>query len=987
MKKLKIFSLGLLCLVPVFSVYAANLKISPNSSVRAAGEVEANYTTTHLFIDETASESVPITVFFDPGTTGVESAEIFTNLNRRDKANGDADGDGIEDGIVFPNGNNIPAGNDNHYFKVYTMSLTTGGYIVTINANKTGAYRLTARYRLNGDAPGTYRWYSDTDGGGKRDHCLVVSPKDARDINLYEVNVFNVEASGDTFATRSTLEDLHNGTGAAHNANNNRWDLDYLKNLGCNWLWFQPIHPNGVDGREIDPGTSNPYDPGSPYAVKNFFQINALMSINYNGGNSPAQNRAASMIAFQNFVSAADAKGVGVMLDAPFNHTAFDIELAAKGVALFSPASNPTDEIRNKEARFFSLNGDYGKRASSAANIAPGPDRFDFGKWNDVKDVYFGRYDALVEKDEEPERSSYKSEGDWFDSSIATGSFDSITQGVWKYFAEYALYWLDKTGVPNGTDQATQTVTGIDGLRADFGQGLPPRCWEYIVNRTRTRKWNFVFMAESLDGGEVTYRSARHFDVLNENIVFPLKSATNKYSYRDIFESRRNAYGQGLVLMNTSSHDEESYDDPWQAVVRTAVTATNDGLAMVFPGQELGISKTFGYSQYETNFGKQIAHFKRWNSMMPIWNDSNYGNDQLYPVLSGMLTARLASPALKSSNRWFLDGDGNNDQIHAVGKYETPNASPATSDVMIAFANLDRDNNQSDNFKIPAALASLMGLQDSRTYNVKNRAAYTAQQSNRRDLWLWGAGITGANLKSTGFFVNLYKVPTNNDDWSTVPYEAQYLKVYDVTAPTATPGQPDMPHVFAYAVGTDVVFDWADVPADAGGVVPSYEVTVTVNGAVTGTFITTDSTYTASGAIGDQVSITVKAVNPNMPANQGPASVASNTVKLLDATSDEDQDGQNNAAENEAGTNPFDKTSVFKVIDATPNGTDTQVTFTSVVGRYYHLESSLDLGVTDPWLIVQGNIQAVSTNTSITHNGGNTDPKRFYRVRVTESIL
>ena len=36
---------------------------------------------------------------------------------------------------------------------------------------------------------------------------------------------------------------------------------------------------------------------------------------------------------------------------------------------------------------------------------------------------------------------------------------------------------------------------GIDGLRCDFGQGLPPQLWEYIINRTRSFKWNFMFMA------------------------------------------------------------------------------------------------------------------------------------------------------------------------------------------------------------------------------------------------------------------------------------------------------------------------------------------------------------------------------------------------------------------------------------------------------------------------------------------------------------
>ena len=104
---------------------------------------------------------------------------------------------------------------------------------------------------------------------------------------------------------------------APHNADN-RWNLDYVKNLGCNWLWFQPIHPIGVEGQT--------YYPGSPYAVKNFFEINPLMSV----GNS----RESAMAAFQGFVSAADIKGVKVMLDAPFNHTAPDAEISTVGVPL-----------------------------------------------------------------------------------------------------------------------------------------------------------------------------------------------------------------------------------------------------------------------------------------------------------------------------------------------------------------------------------------------------------------------------------------------------------------------------------------------------------------------------------------------------------------------------------------------------------------------------------------------------------------------------
>ena len=53
---------------------ASTLRVSTGSAQRAANEVEADYTTSHVLISETAHETVPITIFFDPQLTGVESA-------------------------------------------------------------------------------------------------------------------------------------------------------------------------------------------------------------------------------------------------------------------------------------------------------------------------------------------------------------------------------------------------------------------------------------------------------------------------------------------------------------------------------------------------------------------------------------------------------------------------------------------------------------------------------------------------------------------------------------------------------------------------------------------------------------------------------------------------------------------------------------------------------------------------------------------------
>ncbi len=989
----------------------------------------AEYTTSHVYIDEIVGDTRDITFTFDPpGSGAVDRAEIFTNLNRRDLARTDKNNDGIADGIVPIDGGSITSSAADadpitgHYYTAFAMNFNagTGTYELTIPAAKTGAYRATARYRTS--PGGAWIWY------GLRDHCIVVSPVAARDIALYEINVFNIEADGDSFADRSTLEDLHNAPGAPHSSNN-RWDLDYLTDLGCNWLWFQPIHPTGIDGREPSGGYGSatpPYDPGSPYSVKNFFAVNELMSANYSGSNTLAQNRATAMTAWGEFVAAADAKGVGIMLDAPYNHTAFDVELAEQGVDLFEPDGSSwaaSDEIRNREARFFSRDYDpannpsgenYGDRATGAGDIAPGPDRFDFGKWQDVRDVYFGRYDALVEHDGASEINTYINEGDWFDFGDAEWTASDFTQGgtarnvthrVWDYFAEYALHWLENTrpdganrnSVPSDGDAAARAAwdaAGIDGLRCDFGQGLPPRAWEYMINVAREKKWGFVMMSESLDGGAVTYRSARHFDILNENIVFPLRAATNKFSYRDIFQSRRTAYGQALVLMNTSSHDEENYVDPWEAVVRTAVTATNDGLTMLFPGQELGISRTFGYQHYEINFGKQIAHFKRWNSMMPIWDDTDFGNDQLYNVYAGLLSARRENPALRASNRWFLDGDGGNDQIHAVAKYEETGSSPAFKNVVIAFANLDRDNDHSDNFKIPGSLVPLLGIKAGRLYNTRNTAAYNRPPAvtGRDQLWLWGAGIDGAALESTGFTVFLKRVPTTVGDWDNAPYEAQYLKLYDITPPPSPAPLSDH-----YQLGDEITFTWIPNGGPDDNIT-AYQVVVrddNDNIVSSGTVVDGSHSYTFSGTFGSTYRATVTAVSVADVVSTSSASSGSgapdpalpnSAVTLLAPTADADGDGANNTDEDTAGTNPLDAASRFVAQSIVADGSGHAITFTTVPGRYYHLQTRTDLTSGGTWTTVENDALASGDNMTLTHDGDAT-PRRFYRVLVSTDPL
>ena len=73
------------------------------------GALNGDYTTSKFFVDELAGDSILLTVTFSPDAAGVTAVEIFTNLNRRDRAGLDANADGIEDGILPPSGDLVVA--------------------------------------------------------------------------------------------------------------------------------------------------------------------------------------------------------------------------------------------------------------------------------------------------------------------------------------------------------------------------------------------------------------------------------------------------------------------------------------------------------------------------------------------------------------------------------------------------------------------------------------------------------------------------------------------------------------------------------------------------------------------------------------------------------------------------------------------------------------------------------------------------------------
>jgi hypothetical protein len=309
-------------------------------------------------------------------------------------------------------------------------------------------------------------------------------------------------------------------------------------------------------------------------------------------------------------------------------------------------------------------------------------------------------------------------------------------------------------------------------------------------------------MAETLDGGPVSYRSARHFDLLNENLIYALHHAIKARDFQQVYQQRFSSYGGMPILLNTTSQDEDSYKDPFQAFIRYAVNNTMQGVSMIFPGQELGLTGTIvpphdsdsragrprGYDRFEGGFsGKPIPHFKKYNSMMPLWNDYNSDRGQakiLHELYVTVGNARHKSAALKSPHYAFLKPrvGPTPDAIFAVAKFQTRNGDPRQQDIVFAFFNLALTSNVGTAGGHPFDLnidadkdgKNDFGIQPDRLYNLKNIATVRVEK------WFFTKPVTGKDLLARGLEIRLNRLPVTAAQWAATPFEPLYLKLYDV---------------------------------------------------------------------------------------------------------------------------------------------------------------------------------------------------------------
>ena len=717
----------------------------------------ANYTTSKFFIDESKGESAHLHVVYSPpeGTTDVQ---VFSNVGRRDLWNADIDNNGVADAIRPPSGDLVTletTEENKTYYGAWEMKwdADAGAYVWDADVEKTGAYRLTARYKLLNDE--SWHYYSGGESG-IRDHAVVISPKKVLEQNVYELNGMTVKASAANEDGHSTFADLIEGADDYA-----EFGIPYLNNIGANCLWLQPIHTSS------ELGLAEGDEPGDPYLTKDLFSVSKWYGKN--------GTTASALSEFQSFVSACDAGTspvmransipskvgtINVMLDATFGHTSIDAVFGEMGKQM--GIADATTAIASVKPGWYANCDDYGSPATWYNGPAPGqhdiacaPDRGDIRKWPGTAELFYGDYSALVRHNPD-ENGNYLNEGDKYEYTSMT----SDTEKLWEYMGSYIPYWLDKTGHDFGNDRMGQTDEngtayddyGIDGLRCDFAEGLPPQFWEYCINRARAKKWDFMFVAES-SGGKVSARNNRQFDVLDDSFASAACNAGSPSELFAVIDDKKASYNGGAVLLNLADHNEPMpYSDPWKTASRYAMLATMKGAPMTFYGQEQGTGSLewgsggynegaivqpdapwTGFTKFELRSGKWIPAYKTWNKLT-IWETPpmDEASRKMAKFYGRINRARQNSPALRSDVQYMLDqieGYPSTD-VWAMAKAEEQGALANGKDAVLAFVLFVNDTHYatSQTFRIPEKAANLLGLEAGKIYKARNLASTDPEQ-------------------------------------------------------------------------------------------------------------------------------------------------------------------------------------------------------------------------------------------------------------------
>jgi len=524
--------------------------------------------------------------------------------------------------------------------------------------------------------------------------------------------------------------------------------LQEIRDLGVTHIWFTGVPHHALVNDYTSIGISND-DPdvvkgraGSPYAVKDYYNVNPDLAIN------PAKR----LEEFEALIARTHANKLEVIIDIVPNHIARKYEGKSNppGVRDFGADDDTSVEYKRNNNFYYipghafevptsdsykPLNGEKaplldGKFKENPAKWTGNGSRMakpDINDWYETVKINYGiRPDGSKDFPELPagyENKSYKEHYEfWKDKDVP----DS-----WKKFRDIALYW---------------TAKGVDGFRYDMAEMVPVEFWSYMNSAIKMKNPHAFLLAEVYNPKEYrNYIKLGKMDYLYDKVELydKLKDVIHGKSSPDGISGIQEGLSdiEGHMLHFLDNHDEQRLASPEfvgsgeNGKPLMVISATiSSSPAMVYFGQELGEAGNenagFGTHSRTSIFDYiGVPNHQRWmNGGKFDGGRSSKEELALRDFYKRLLNATLKNPAImgdfqeiQSANRFGTQGYGKD--VYSFVRW-------SANEKLVVVSNISKSEGSHFDLKIPSDVIRKWQLKDG-SYTIKD---LLYEKENRLDV-------------------------------------------------------------------------------------------------------------------------------------------------------------------------------------------------------------------------------------------------------------
>jgi len=374
-----------------------------------------------------------------------------------------------------------------------------------------------------------------------------------------------------------TIEE--NGVGKFNDIN--EVALKGIKELGVTHVWYTGAIEHALltdyskDGIPLDDADVVKGRAGSPYAIKDYYDVNPDLSVDVKS----------RMKEFEQLIERTHAQELKVIIDFVPNHVArgYKSDIKPQGIQDLGEGDDLSVSFKPSN-NFYYLPGQSFQPPAGYNSL--GENSFP------TKDKKYEENPAKVTGNDQFTASPGKNE--WFETiklnygiDIQNGRkpfFDPIPS-TWIKMKDILIYWANKK---------------VDGFRCDMAEMVPAEFWNWAIPQVKAVNPEIIFIAEIYNPAQYrNYIDQGKFDYLYDKVQLydTLRMLINKRSstadIHTIQESLKSINRNMLHFLE--NHDEQRIaspffaNDAWKAVPAMVISATIDqGPVMIYYGQEVG---------------------------------------------------------------------------------------------------------------------------------------------------------------------------------------------------------------------------------------------------------------------------------------------------------------------------------------------------------------------------------------------------------------